>query len=61
MQRIIKNRPVQTKYEREQGDEDRFRRMGGKGGMGGFSSLSSMDGMGDFGGMMRGIMGFNRR
>ncbi len=61
MQRIIKNRPIQTKVEREEGDEDWFRRMGGKGGMGAFSSLSSIDGMGDFGGTMRGMMGFNRR
>ena len=51
MQRIIKNRPVETSRvdEREDGNEDRFGRMGGIGGMGGF------------GGMMGGLMGLGRR
>ena len=54
MQRIIKNRPpIESRNERDDGDEDRFGRIG----MGGFGSMA---GFGSLGGKLGGLMGFGR-
>lgn len=59
MQKIIKNRPAETKREdSEKSPERGFRGLTGLGGLGELGNmLGGMGGMGGFGGMFRGPMG----